>query len=89
MNIVIHAKPETVEHKLEGNDICECWWTVSGTPRSLVEYEDIVLFECDGRIHAEGEVNLVEYGKITMEPLKKVDYPCPIKPPTRGFRYVR
>ena len=87
MDIIIHAKPEVVAHKMIP-DVCECWWDVSGTPRQLFEY-DKVMFAYKGRVHAEGEVISIEPGRIVMEPLKKVNYKAPTEPPTRGFKYVR
>ena len=87
MDIIIHAKPEVVEHKMLP-DVCECWWDVAGTPRQLFPY-DKVMFSYKGRVHAEGYVIDIEPGRILMDPLKKVDYPAPTEPPTRGFKYVR
>ena len=88
MNIIIRAKPGTVAHKtkeklLEG----WCWWTVRGKPKKISKGEK-VLFGHEGRVHAEGKVISVDFGFIYMEPLKKVSYPWPCVPPTRGYKYV-
>ena len=85
-DIIIHARPETVEHKLG-----------PAKPESQLRK---VMFSYKGRVHAEGEIIGVikrkdvdywdyEYSEgLYFDNLKVVDYPEPRKPPTRGFAYV-
>jgi len=93
-DILISAKPEKIEHKMEdvvGTD-GYCWWTLARLPIQAELYNGgKVLFTNGKDVFAEGEIisrDDVEHHAIIFKPLKRVKYPQPKKAPTRGFTYV-
>ena len=96
VDILIRAKREKVEHKLEnnlkkeyGNDLTDvyCYWT--GINPLKTKRGDRVMFTDGTNVYAEGIIIGVTYDEgLRFEPLKKVDYPQPKKAPTRGFTYL-
>jgi len=97
MDILIRAKRERVEHKLEKNLLKEyngslpedlyCFWT--GIHPKTLGMDDKVMFTDGTNVYAEGKITDVnEEEGLCFEPLKEVSYPQPKKAPTRGFTYV-
>jgi hypothetical protein len=89
-DVLIRAKRERVEHKFEKNcpDADYCYWT-GIHPKKIKPGVSKVLFTDGTAVYAEGiilEAN--EDEGLVFRPLKEVNYPQPIKAPTRGFAYV-
>jgi len=91
-HVLIRAKPEVVEHKMEDHEDRPswCWWQLSKAP--IKEGIGKVLFTDGTRVYAEGKFlgTASDEGAecIEFEPLKAVNYPQPKEAPTRGFTYV-
>lgn len=96
-DILIRAKKERVEHKLEKNlkkeygnnlpDDLYCYWT--GINPLRVRQGDKVMFTDGVNVYAEGKILGVNYDEgVMFRPLKEVNYPQPKKAPTRGFTYL-
>ena len=90
MNILIRAKRERVEHKFEDKvppDTVYCYWT--GIYPKNVKLGDKVMFTDGETVYAEGEIiGVHDVDGLMFKPLRRVSYPQPKKPPTRGFTYV-
>ena len=92
MDIIIRASRSVVKHKLInkiGKDGC-AFWSLRQLP-TKIEPGDKVLFSDGETVHAEGKlIDSDKYDRmIEFTPLKAVNYPQPLKPPTRGFAYVK
>jgi len=102
MNILIRAKKEKVEHKLEKNLLKEyagkipedlyCYWSGVHPKNNSVVYSyhhPKVMFTDGCTVYAEGEIIGVDDEEgLQFMPLKEVNYPQPKSAPTRGFTYV-
>ena len=97
VDILIRAKKEKVEHKLEKNllreygehlpDTLYCYWT--GINPLNTKAGDKVMFTDGTNVYAEGKIIDVDYHDgLRFAPLKEVNYHQPKKAPTRGFTYV-
>lgn len=102
-NILIYAKPEKVEHKMQDvidkknsqleageEDIdWESGWCCWDVSR-LPRRKGIlsVLFTDGKNVYAEGNFYGTAIDAIEFSALKRVNYPQPKKAPTRGFTYV-
>jgi len=96
MDILIRAKKEKVEHKLEknlrqeyGDDLTDvyCYW--SGIHPVKAFNGDKIMFTDGTNVYAEGSIMDVDILEgLRFNPLKEVSYPQPKKAPTRGFTYV-
>lgn len=88
-DVLIHTTESRIAHKRRENiePGHTPFWEVNGTPRQT-EPGQRIWFEADGRLIATAEILDVERGKLWFEPLRGVDAPAPVDPPTRGFTYV-
>lgn len=95
-DILIRAKKERVEHKLEKNLLKEygeqipeelyCYWT--GINPLNTKAGDKVMFTDGTMVYATGIIIGVGADGLEFSPLLEVSYPQPKKAPTRGFTYV-
>lgn len=94
MDILIYAKEEIVEHKMQDNVPADiyCYWSVGTHPNLKVKNPNNVYFSNGKKIFAKGIFlgNDYYHGKkaIYFLPLKKVNIKQPKKPPTRGWCYI-
>lgn len=88
-DVLIHADPEDIEHKLDGEvpDGEVCYWTVNGKPQRTRAGADILFTDGD-QVIARAEIIDVEDGRIWFYPLTEVREDLPTTPTTRGFKYV-
>jgi len=97
MDILIYAKPEKVEHKIENRipkEINYCYWRVSVLPKIRDKVINKVYFSDGSIIFAEGDYigndceAVTKKKEICFKPLKRVNKKQPKKPPTRGWCYI-
>lgn len=92
MNILIYAKPKTVEHKMEDQiGAGLCWWRVSRGPKEKV---GMIRFVYEGIIYAQGKY--IGYFRdedgvmaLHFRPLVKAKLKACRKPPMQGWCYEK
>ncbi len=95
MDILIYAKPEKVEHKMEDkvdSNIAYCFWNTGRIPSRENTWDIHKVYFSDGKkMFAEGTYRIQETEEenaICFKPLKRVNKKQPKKPPTRGWCYI-
>jgi len=91
MDILILAKKEVLQHKLDEKYNDTFYWTLASLPKDDSVLEGKILFAENERVYAEADIIGRDYidKAIVFGPLREVDYEQPCKGHYRGFTYVK